>query len=183
MSEPILVTGAQLAILLQVTPAALSKAVRNGHRCGGYDVGAWAERGKNGRVKGYNIARETMWALMMGAVSPGNALDLQDKTPELPAKRDFCGGSVPTRQQAAGIPKLEPRRRSTHETTHDPGVLPSTGGLRGAATTVQPSREELIGELLALLIQRYQPHIQQFLKKCWNAAQSGGSTQPSGANR
>jgi len=50
-----LISGKELAEMLAVSGAALSKATRNGHQCAGHPVAEWAERSESGRVLGFHV--------------------------------------------------------------------------------------------------------------------------------
>lgn len=55
-----MVTGKDLAELLDVPRSTLSEATKEGRECGGYDVSEWAERYDSGRVKGYDLPEELL---------------------------------------------------------------------------------------------------------------------------
>ncbi len=50
-----LISGKELAQILDVSASTLSEAVKNGHNCGGYPVLEWAEFNRFGRVEGYDV--------------------------------------------------------------------------------------------------------------------------------
>jgi len=50
-----LISGKDLAEILDVSPSTLSEAVKNGYHCGGYTVIEWAEFNQFDRVKGYHV--------------------------------------------------------------------------------------------------------------------------------
>lgn len=53
-TKPML-TGAQLAEILDVAPATLSEAAHKYYSCGGYPVNEWAEFSESGRIIGYDV--------------------------------------------------------------------------------------------------------------------------------
>lgn len=53
-SKPLL-TGAELAEILDVAPATLSEAAHKYYSCGGYPVNEWAEFSETGRIIGYDV--------------------------------------------------------------------------------------------------------------------------------
>lgn len=53
-SKPLL-TGAELADILDVAPATLSEAAHKYYSCGGYPVNEWAEFSESGRIIGYDV--------------------------------------------------------------------------------------------------------------------------------
>ncbi len=55
-----MISGKELALLLGVTPQALSAAVKRGHYCGEYDVSNWAVHSASGVVKGYQVPDSVM---------------------------------------------------------------------------------------------------------------------------
>lgn len=48
-------SGKRLAELLDVSPAAITSAVKKGHNCCGYPVAEWAEFSDSGRTEGYHV--------------------------------------------------------------------------------------------------------------------------------
>lgn len=53
--ETTFINGKELAELLNVSPPALSQAVRQGRNCGGYPICEWAVKTDSGRIKGYRV--------------------------------------------------------------------------------------------------------------------------------
>lgn len=74
-------SGKDLATLLGVSAAAVSKAARHGHLCAGQRVSDWAQRSESGRVVGYLVPDGEAWDLLVKACKlPGNAAQIPANT-------------------------------------------------------------------------------------------------------
>lgn len=62
-----MISGKDLADVLDVAPSTLSEAAKNGHYCAGHNVSEWAVRSPSGRLTGYDVP--------VGVLPPSNSPD------------------------------------------------------------------------------------------------------------
>lgn len=84
-SKPLL-TGAELAEILDVAPATLSEAAHKYYSCGGYPVNEWAEFSETGRIIGYDVPS---FLLVEGGWAPKNSEERSNPPENEPNKAEL----------------------------------------------------------------------------------------------
>lgn len=107
-----MVTGAQLAEILDVAPATLSEAAHKCYSCGGYPVNEWAEFSETGRIIGYDVPS---FLLIESGWDPKNKEKRSNPPEDEPNKADSGVDS-----------NEEPVKASTHQpVTNNYSLLPA----------------------------------------------------------
>lgn len=171
--------GSELADLLGVSAAAISKATKNGHLCAGHPVSEWAQRSESGRVKCYLVDAALLDTLRKKGSLPGKVEtvsisprlgSLEHKSPVLLG----ISGKVPGKSKKTGDKPVSPfgfpplgassqAARRVHP-IGAPSPLPSVQQNVGDRSP-QHAREQQYVQVLAEVILFCAPRVARFIRE------------------
>lgn len=114
-------SGKELAEILDVAPATLSQAAKNGHRCKGHPVSQWAVRNENGRLLHYEVPEE---AGLSRTEVPAETEEPRPNSPNEGNKGDSAS-ATPTRPESQQLMQVGQMARAINShNTETTSLLP-----------------------------------------------------------
>lgn len=135
-----MIKGKELASLLGVSAASVSQAASKGHLCCGYDVGSWAVRSDNGRVRGYNVPPDVLAELRSGTAP-------RENPPPKPT-----GVNLSEANKLAELVSETPPKRREREGEHNPWVHPVALGGGSAVLYKAVEEDNASGQAVILAV-------------------------------